>query len=208
MTSDASEQTQADRLSCGYVFAASGAGHVKLAEAAARTLRRVAPAAQIDLFADGTPSDATVFDRVHALDRTWFRPKFEALRRSRFGRTIYLDSDIVVIADPSDIFDVLERFDIAAVHNQHRNSEHATQIWRREIPAAFPQVNGGLIGIRRSDAVLALIGQVEAALRADPKLKRDQVPLRELLFDSDLRIAILPPEYNRMQVRHAEVQGR
>ena len=192
----------------GFVFAASGAGHVELAENAARSLRAVCPTARIDLFADAAPADASPFEQVHPLERTWFRPKFEALRRSRFDRTIYLDSDIVAVADPSDIFEVLDRFDLAAVHNQHRNSAHATQVWRRPLPAAFPQINGGLLAIRRTPEVLALIDGIEAALREDPSLKRDQVPMRELLFDSAIRFAVLPPEYNLMQVRLAEVQGR
>ena len=204
------EPPMADRAqeTRGFVFAASGAAHVEMAVNAASSLRRVAPGAAIDLFADAIPADASPFDEVHPLDRSWFRPKFEALRRSRFDRTIYLDSDILAVADPSDIFDVLDRFDFAAVHNQHRNSAHATQIWRRPLPAAFPQINGGLLAVRRTPEVLTLLQDIEDALRADPELKRDQVPMRELLFDSGIRLAILPPEYNLMQVRHAEVQGR
>ncbi len=191
----------------GFVLAASGSGFTTLAEGLAASLRAVATAPEIDLFTDTTPTAPSLFNRVHPLERTWFRPKFEALRRSRFDRTIYLDADMIAVADPSDIFDVLDRFDLAAVHNQHRNSVHATTMWRRPIPPAFPQINGGLLAIRKTTQVTALIDAVEAALLSDPDLKRDQVPMRELLYDSDIRFAILPPEYNLMQVRHAEVQG-
>ena len=188
----------------GFVLAVSGDRHGPVAVNAARSLRAVCPDAQIDLFCDADVPGSDVFDRVHRIDRSWFRPKFEALRQSRFDRTIYLDADMCVVADPTDIFDLLDRFDLAAVHNQHRNSDHALQTWRQPIPAAFPQINGGLIAIRRSEPVLKLLAEVEQALIDDPKLRRDQAPMRELLYLSDLRVAILPPEYNLMQYRWIE----
>ncbi len=188
----------------GFVFAVSGDRHGPVAVNAAQSLRAVCPDAQIDLFCDTDVPGSEVFDQVHYITRSWFRPKFEALRESRFDRTIYLDADMFIVGDPTDIFDVLDRFDFAGVHNQHRNSDHALQIWRQPIPAAFPQINGGLIAIKRSEAVLKLIDDVEQALIDDPKLRRDQAPMRELLYLSDLRVAILPPEYNLMQYRWIE----
>lgn len=191
----------------GYILAATGDLYIELACQAARSLREIAPGAAIDLFAD-RPVPDPVFDQVHMLERSWFRPKFEAMIRSRFDRTIYLDADMIVVGDVSDVFQVLDRFDIAAVHNQHRNSVHAQTVWKRPLPNAFPQINTGLIGLRRSDAVHAFLNDVQQALLDDPDLKIDQAPTRELLFDSDLRVAILPPEYNLMQVRMTETQSR
>ncbi|WP_116130790.1 putative nucleotide-diphospho-sugar transferase [Tropicimonas sp. IMCC34043] len=194
--------------SCGFVFGVSGEAYVPLAVNAARSLKAVCPDARIDLFTDLDPKADGLFEQIHMLERSWFRPKFEALLRSRFSRTIYLDADMIVVADPGDIFEVLERFDIAVVHNQHRNSVHAQTIWKRPLPNAFPQMNGGLIGIRKSPAVTRLVEDLQQAMLDDPDLKVDQAPMRELLFDSDLRLAILPPEYNLMQVRMTEVQSR
>lgn len=191
----------------GYILAATGDVYVELACNAAASLRTIVPDAQIDLFADREVPDP-VFDQVHLLERHWFRPKFEAMIRSRFDRTIYLDADMIVVADPGDVFEVLDRFDIAAVHNQHRNSVHAQTVWKRRLPNAFPQINTGLMGLRRSEAVLAFLDDVQQALLDNPDLRIDQAPTRELLFDSDLRIAILPPEYNLMQVRMTETQSR
>ena len=191
----------------GFVFAVSGESYVALAVNAARSLRTVCPDAAIDLYTDRDPGVAGLFDRVHLLERSWFRPKFEALARSRFDRTIYLDADMIVIADPSDVFEVLDRFDIAAVHNQHRNSAHGLKTWKRPLPNAFPQINTGLLAVRRCEGVVRLVRGVEQALLDDPDLRIDQAPMRELLFDSDLRLAILPPEYNLMQVRQTETQS-
>ncbi|GGH61641.1 hypothetical protein GVY41_15980 [Frigidibacter albus] len=189
----------------GVVFAATGEGFTRLAIEAARSLRATNPGLAVDLFTDG-PVDDPVFDRVHQLGRSWFRPKFEALRRSRFQRTICLDADVIIVADLRDVFEVLGRFDLVATHEQRRNTASAMRQLTRPMPAAFPQINGGMIGIRQSPATLAFIDLVERTM-VEGNHGRDQYVLRELLFDSDLRIWVLPPEYNLMAVRQVEVQG-
>lgn len=189
----------------GFVFAATGEGFTQLAAEAARSLRATNPGVPIDLFTDGEVSDP-VFDRVHQLGRSWFRPKFEALRRSRFQRTICFDADVIVVADMRDVFEVLERFDFVAAHEQRRNTKGAMRQLTRPMPAAFPQINSGVVGVRKSPQVEALLETVERTI-FEGELGRDQFVLRELLFDSDLRLWVLPPEYNLMTVRQVEVQG-
>lgn len=158
----------------------------------------------IDLFTDqpppGAEAQANPFDAVHALGDGFFRPKFEALTRSRFERTIYLDADIWAVADPSDIFDLLDRFDVALAHDPYRATEHATAPWRQPVPAAFPQYNSGVIGVRQSPATRAAWQAVIDGLRAGGP-PRDQGVLREVLWTGDLRIATLPEEYNLMGLR-------
>jgi len=189
----------------GFVFAATGEGFIKLAAEAARSLRASNPGVPIDLFTDGEGADP-VFDRVHQLGRSWFRPKFEALRRSRFQRTICFDADVIVVADLRDVFDVLGRFDFVAAHEQRRNTKGAMRQLTRPMPAAFPQINSGVVGVRKSPEVEAFLESVERTI-FEGKHGRDQFVLREMLFDSDLRLWVLPPEYNLMAVRQVEVQG-
>lgn len=182
----------------GFVFAATGEGYTALAVRAAATVRDHHPDIPIDLFTD-TPTDAPVFDQIHTLERSWHRPKMGALRRSRFARTIYLDADLFVLADISDIFDTLDQFDIAAAHDQERNDVCAVRQWTKPLPSAFPQYNSGVIGIKRSPQTDALLRQWEDAVFS-ANADRDQPALREFLYDSDLRIATLPPEYNLMDI--------
>ena len=189
----------------GVVFAATGEGFTRLAAEAARSLRATNPGIPIDLFTDGEVADP-VFDQVHQLGRSWFRPKFEALRRSRFQRTICFDADVIVVADLRDVFEVLERFDFVAAHEQRRNTASAMRQLSRPMPAAFPQINSGVVGVRKSPEVEAFLESVERTI-FEGKHSRDQYVLRELLFDSDLRLWVLPPEYNLMAVRQVEVQG-
>lgn len=184
----------------GFVFAATGPEYIALAQRAALSVKQHCPDIPIDLFADQPLEDST-FSKVHLLEKSWFRPKMESLYRSRFAHTVYLDADLVVIADISDIFDMLGRFDLAAAHDQYRNSPLATKIFTRPIPAAFPQYNGGLLGFRRNRKTTDFLKSWEQAL-VESGVKRDQPVLRELLFESDLSICTLPAEYNLHRIEH------
>ncbi|MCA8882016.1 MAG: hypothetical protein KDA73_19140 [Rhodobacteraceae bacterium] len=187
------EVPDSDQAPCGFVFGASGQRYATVAEQAARTLRAASPGFPIDIYTD-CPVDESVYDRVFELDKSWFRPKFEALMRSRFERTVYLDVDLVVLADISDIFEVLEHFDVALAHVQNRNQKFARKTWRRPVPNAFPQFNGGLLGVRRGPETTAMLKECITALEAGEA--KDQPVLRELIYFSNLRVATLPPEYN------------
>ncbi|EYD70655.1 putative nucleotide-diphospho-sugar transferase [Limimaricola hongkongensis] len=184
-------------MSHGYIYAATGEGYVTLARKSARSLRRVVPDAQIDLFTDA-PLDDAVFDRVHLVEHPTQRPKIEALRRSRFERSIYMDADTVALAPFDDLFGVLDRFDIALCAEQRRNDlRNRTQSPDGDVPAAFPQLNSGLVALRRSAETRAFLDAWhERVHRGDQKF--DQLTLRQLLYVSDLRLHVLPPEYNAL----------
>jgi hypothetical protein len=183
----------------GVIFAATGPEkYTQLAIRAARSLRRHNPELQIDLFTDNQ-CELSDFDRVHVLTDPWARSRIDAMRLSRFDRTLMLDSDVIVLADIGDIFQVLDRFDIALAHDQERNSENAQNAWKTVLPAAFPQFNGGVIAVRRSDAVQAMLGDWASAVR-DHATGRDQQVLREILWHSALRVATLPAEFNVLDI--------
>lgn len=181
---------------CGFVFAATGAKYVAAAEHAARTVRETNPGFAVDFFTDAD-ADVTpgIFDQVHTIETVWFRPKFESLYRSRFDRTIYLDADVRVVGDMSDVFDILGRFDFAACQVAGRNQSYARRLWRKPLPNAFPQINGGMIGLNGADKNRQFIRDCETAMKLG-ETSGDQPIFREMLYDSDLRIWILPAEYN------------
>jgi len=187
----------------GFVFATTGSEYTAMARSAVRSLRQAMPNANVDLFTDQILDDSA-FDAIHTLETVWFRPKMEALRRSRFERTVMLDADVIVRHDISEVFDVLKRFDAAGVQMIRTNqgvSLHTTEV---HVPACFPQINGGLIGIRRSKATDELIERWESKVR-ESNAFLDQPTLRELLWASDLRFHVLPSQYNMMSqslIRH------
>lgn len=150
------------------------------------------PQAQIDLFTDQRVEDPT-FDRIHPVTAGFFRPKMEAIANSRFERTVYLDTDAIALADLSELFAVLDRFDIAGAHMQYPNTTLATG--DQALPDSFPQINAGVLAIKRSPVMQNLLLDWGRIVR-DTDASYDQPSLRRLLWESDLRLAVLPMEYN------------
>ncbi len=138
---------------------------------------------------------ASVFDEIDPISEPHRRSKLDYLPRTPFEWTLYLDSDTLVTADVRGAFRLLERFDLALCHAHWRNNPSFSAAWKTELPAAFPQFNSGVILYRRSPQVLALLEDWRREYRL-AGFQEDQRTLRELLWDSDLRIATLPPEYN------------
>lgn len=183
----------------GVIFATTGKGYTELAERAAQSVKENCPGLEVDLFTD-QPVEMPVFDRVHKLEDPWHRSKMDAMALSRFDKTLYLDADLLVIADIRDVFEALDRFDMAMAHDPIRNGERCNTFWRKPLPNAVPQFNGGVVAFRRSPEVIDLINNWSAVVREND-FQKDQPVLRELVWDSDLRIATLPPEYNLMRFK-------
>ena len=183
----------------GVIFAATGKDYTELAARAAQSVKDSCPGLEVDLFTDQR-ADMPVFDRIHQLEDPWRRSKIDAMMHSRFDKTLYLDADVFVIADIRDVFEVLDRFDMAIAHDPIRNGKRCQTFWRKQIPNAFPQFNSGVIALRRNPKVVAELQSWSAAVREND-FERDQPVLRELIWDSDLRVATLPQEYNLMRFK-------
>lgn len=183
----------------GFVYAATGhPGYTELAIRSALSLRAQCPHARIDLFTDKAV-ETDVFDQVHISTDSWFRPKIDALINSRFEQTVYIDADTLIIDDISDIFFLLQRYDIAVTQDQGRNSKHCREIHSLEFPQSFPTLNGGLIAVNKRPETTALL-QAWRDILKETGSRKDQPSLRELLWQSELHIAVLPPEYNVMHL--------
>jgi len=177
----------------GVIYVASGADYLDLACASAASLRQQAPELPVDIFTDGAVPGG-LFDRVHPLTRPGPRAKLTAMQETRFERTLFLDADTLVLGPPGDLFDVLERFDCALAHDMRR----AAPLIREgsvATPYAFPQLNSGVLLYRRSPAMLALLAEWERRFHATGAV-RDQPILKDLLWESELRFYVLPPEFN------------
>jgi len=184
----------------GVIYVASGPDYRALAEASARSLRQVEPDLSVDLFTDEPAAVAAdLFDAVHAIADPHPRSKLDCLGRTRFERTLYLDADTLVLAPLGDLFDVLERFDLAVAHDVRRATELIRESQGSATPYAFPQLNGGVVLYRRSARMLDFLAEW-ARRFADSGGTRDQPVLKSMLWESDLRFWVLPPEFNLRRV--------
>lgn len=186
----------------GVLYIAYGEKYIKAAIRSALTVHKHNPDLLIHLFTGAEEYlkykfeiDPHPFTTVGLIENPHIRSKVDYISKSPFDFSLYLDADTAINADISDLFRVLERFDVALAHAMHRNSKVGLIPWRIEIPQAFPQFNGGVILFRKSTEVKAFFLEWSRCYK-DYNQTRDQFTLRELLWLSDLRIATLPPEYN------------
>jgi hypothetical protein len=184
----------------GVIYVASGRDYRDLAVASARSLREVEPELAVDLYTDAPEAvPAGLFDRVHLIARPEPRSKLVCMAETRFERTLFLDADTLVMAPLGDLFDILDRFDCAMAHDVRRASDLVQEGFAVRTPYAFPQLNSGVLLYRRSPAMLRFLGEWLRRFRA-AGMARDQIVLKDLLWESDIRFYVLPPEMNLRRV--------
>ena len=184
-------------MSNGVIYVAEGAGYLELAQRSARSLRALNVGIAVDLYTDQAVEPG-LFDRVLPIPEGP-TPKLASLPATRFDRTLYLDCDTLCLAPLGDLFDVLARFEMAVAHDVRRTSALIREGVRETPPYAFPQMNAGVMLYRRSAAMLGFLADWRLRYRAAGRL-RDQPTLRDLLWASDLRFYVLPPEFNLRRV--------
>ncbi|WP_424933225.1 putative nucleotide-diphospho-sugar transferase [Amaricoccus macauensis] len=181
----------------GVVYIATGSGHFDAARASAASLRATNPSLGIVAFTD-QPGPAPEFDELLPIDTPHARSKVDLMPKSPFEETLFIDSDTRVVGDLSEAFRLLERFDVALAHRVYDPGRLARESAPHTPPAAYPEHNSGVFFFRRTPEVLDFLANWAVAYHARGK-KADQVSLREQLWKSDLRIAILPRRYNVRQ---------
>lgn len=123
--------------------------------------------------------------------------KHQAMLETNFDFNLVLGSDTYAVSNKvNSIFELLEHFDIAVAHAPFRivrmpDSEPIP------VPDSFPEFNCDVIAYRKNARILRFIEQWQTLYREDKfGHPHDQGTFRYLLYDSDLRIATLPPEFN------------
>ena len=184
----------------GVTFLATGAGYPDSAQQAAQSLRDTNPGLPVDVFTDllDNPGNA-IFDQVHPVPSSHPRVKLECFSKARFDRVLFLDCDVLVLAALGDLFQLTDRFALSIAHDVRRRSDLIKKGHGAQTPYAFPQMNSGVM-VYRNDAQMAEFF-VEWKRRYDTAgAARDQITLRDLLWESDLRFYVLPPEFNLRRV--------
>jgi hypothetical protein len=183
----------------GAIYVARGSGYLELAGASAASLRAHEPGLAIDVFTDQPLRGGGPFDRVHPIPGGAGRDKIAAMAASRFDRTLFLDCDTLVVQPLGDLFGLLDRFELAVAHDVRRASPLVQEAHATAPPYAFPQLNTGVVLYRRSPAMWAFLADWARRYRAAGRT-RDQVTFRDLVWESDIRFHVLPPEFNLRRV--------
>ena len=206
----------------GAVYVATGRKYIEEALQSMASLKAATSSVHVTLFSDEEVKSPW-FDQLVRIDAAeqrdeTFRKAASALPmgminkvyymdRSPYDRTLFLDTDTFVVNDISDMFPLLDRFDIAVTHAPHRSLK-ALKVPLEDIPSSFPVLNTGVILFRKSEKLSAFFSEW---LRLYPDVKyvgcNDQAPFREALYHSDLRVATLTPEYNYRFGKRLAING-
>jgi hypothetical protein len=117
-------------------------------------------------------------------------------RLAPYERVVFLDTDTLVIGDLSDVFPLLDRFDLAFAVEPNGRPDYGTSAG---VPVAFPEPNSGFLALRNSPEIERFFG--EWLTEYDTLRKRgvtnDQPALRNALWKSPvIRGVTLGSEYN------------
>lgn len=135
--------------------------------------------------------------------------KIDSVSNSPFDRTIHMDLDSWLVEPMPELFQLLGGFDIALPHADYH------QVYPVNVPASFPEYNGGLIVWRKNERTDAFFADWRRRFLRDHATRYDekkvsffpcQPSLREALFHSDVRIATIPSEYHWTGIGY--VQGK
>ncbi len=185
----------------GFVYVATGDRYRREAARSAASLRAAHPGARICLVTDRREGAEFWDDLVmHPQPVFTFRDKL-AMRLCPYEKFVFLDADTLILGGLGELFGILDTFDFLG-HQLFEGHDYGLG----DIPDAFPEFNTGVLGFRRGPETDALFLRWEALYDAYYRLNRDgsyhysnvsdQKSLKEAVYRSNLRVAVLGPEYN------------
>ena len=146
--------------------------------------------------------EAGPFDKVKVEEPNKGSDKIYYLNKSPFDQTLFLDTDIYICNELEEVFKVLNQFDIALAHNSKGVSKNRAMNEKNDfqnIPSTFPEFNTGVI-IFQKDKIKDISDELkrlyEERMSQYGRVPKDQPVFRKVLYESRLRIATLPTEYN------------
>lgn len=171
----------------------------------ARSLRRAMPELPILLYTN-LPRTDPAFDEVVPVEANGMeygcKPKL--LGESPFERTLFLDTDTYVVESVTELFDLLDRFDIAAAHAPWRRSIK----WTRnnedpitDVPRSFSEFNTGVIAYKKSPEISKFFDLwTEYFSKERQTIYKNKIPDQpsfcRAIFYSKVNVYVLTPEYN------------
>lgn len=191
----------------GVLYFAKGEKFVSEAESSARRAKQVLGDPHITLVTD-TSCESSYIDNV-IIDNSEFKKsdKPRSLLKSPYKRTLYLDSDIWIEEDITEVFDILNGFDLGVVkdplepHVHDIEQNHPVE----GVPEAFPEFNSGFIIYNQTTDVINMLK--DWTFRCNPADDRDQRSFRPALFHSNVNMTALPPRYNCMYRTENSLNG-
>lgn len=185
----------------GYLYIAFGESFTREALMSIKSLKRF-NSEPVALFTDSDQTEEikSLVDIYAKINPSHIRAKVDFIDKSPFQKTVYLDSDTLIVRNISDMFDVLDRFDVALTNDYARKRLKYTRLIPEyaEIPYSFSEVNGGILAFNNSLETKTFFAMWREYFYKYYKQTNgwDQVSLRISLWRSNTKIHHFPFEYN------------
>jgi hypothetical protein len=181
-------------MSRGILYIATGRKFLEEARQSAARVKELMPEVPVALASDIAPEGNLFLHHIAVTNPSGtFADKIGPLAQTPFEETLFLDTDTYLCEPVSELFELLGRCDIAMAHAPMRHTATVP------VPPSFPECNSGVIVYRRNEKTKQLSEAWEKAYAkqlAATGQPDDQPALREALWHSEARLAVLPPEYN------------
>jgi hypothetical protein len=199
------------RAEKGVLYAATGRKFVAEAEVSAASVKATMPGVPIALVSDCGSSSRDFDVQFEIKDAAYsFIDKILAMKATPFERTLYLDTDTFMLRQVHSLFDLLDRFDLAAAFEPARFLYDIIGV-----PNSFPELNTGVILYNSCPLIFEAIDEwyrlykeeIEAMRRSNKNAWHDQLAFTRMIFGSKLAFFVLPPEYNARILLPQQVSG-
>ena len=179
---------------------AAGEQYIDEAKISAKSANKHMPDVETAIATPDTEMDLSVFDKVikHEAQtetihgREWLMNSTIPPGLSPFDKTLYLDSDTYICTDVSELFDLLDKFDMAIARNSFKNDIPG-------LPDPWWEYNCGVIAYTNSSDTRNFLREWKQRYRdfiQEQSKPKDQPAFAHTLYNSDIDFYTLPEEYN------------
>jgi hypothetical protein len=187
-------------MNLGIVYAATGNKYTSECLLSLESLMSNISGIPVTVFTNNKSAFANVscnfLDVVELIEPKYgFQDKITALSKSPFEKTLFLDTDTIVLKNPTSLFSLLDRFDLAACLETYL--PHPSEA----VPESFPEFNTGVLALKTGSPevkrFLTKWGEIysrDCSLPNSPK--HDQPAFREALYKSQLNFCTLSSDWN------------
>ncbi|MGF1480466.1 MAG: hypothetical protein ACFB4I_13400 [Cyanophyceae cyanobacterium] len=189
-------------MDSGIIYVATGKKYCAEANISAESVRSVMPDIPITIFTDNRDEiKSNFFGAIEIIEEPSFSffDKIKPLAQSPYRKTLFLDTDTFVLEPVYELFQVLDRFELTYCQAPGRGFDNPKLL--AECPLAFVEPNTGVMSYLNNSRINKLFYEwfdyYRTLLAEVPrKITHDQPALRKVLYDSNIRALVLPPEYN------------
>lgn len=183
---------------CGVLYIAFGDLYIREAMISAESVKFHNPEINITIMADKI-FECDYVDSFLKIEAEHIRAKVDYIHKSPYEHTIFLDSDTVIDHDISEMFCILDKYDFAICHDYARKRDNISKLIPeyKDIPYSFSEVNPGVIVFKNNNRVQEFFSNWrDLFYKYHDIMIYEQPTFRVALWQSDMQLYILPPEYN------------